>query len=116
MWSEGVIGIPGAKDKEKYTDDIYIPASATGKSLHGDTVRVYVFRRKTGRRPEGEIVEIISRAKTQFVGRLELSDHFGFVIPDNNRISINFYIPKEGIGQAVYNRLLRAAGFEEIAL
>ena len=88
------------QDKEKYTDDIYIPASATGKSLHGDTVRVYVFRRKTGRRPEGEVVEIISRAKTQFVGRLELSDHFGFVIPDNNRISINFYIPKEGIGQA----------------
>ena len=61
---------------------------------------MYVFRRKTGRRPEGEVVEIISRAKTQFVGRLELSDHFGFVIPDNNRISINFYIPKEGIGQA----------------
>ena len=33
------------QDKEKYTDDIYIPASATGKSLHGDTVRVYIFRR-----------------------------------------------------------------------
>ena len=88
------------EDKEKYTDDIYIPATSTGKSLHGDTVRVYMFRRKTGRRPEGEVVEIISRAKSQFVGRLELSDHFGFVIPDNNRININFYIPKDGIKEA----------------
>ncbi len=88
------------EDKEKYVDDIYIPATATGKSLHGDKVRVYVFRRKQGRRPEGEVVEIISRVKNQFVGRLELSQHFGFVIPDNNRIAINFYIPKDGLGEA----------------
>ena len=85
-------------DKEKYKDDIYIPSNAVAKGLHGDKVRVYVFRRKPGRRPEGEVVEIISRAKTQFVGRLELSQHFGFVIPDNNRININFYIPKESLG------------------
>ena len=88
------------QDKEKYADDIYIPATATARSLHGDTVRVYVFRRKDGRRPEGEVVEIIARAKSQFVGRLELSDHFGFVVPDNNRIAVNFYIPKEGLGDA----------------
>lgn len=68
-------------DKEKYKDDIYIPSNAVAKGLHGDKVRVYVFRRKPGRRPEGEVVEIISRAKTQFVGRLELSQHFGFVTP-----------------------------------
>ncbi|MDD4820228.1 MAG: ribonuclease R [Flavobacteriales bacterium] len=87
-------------DKERYKDDIYIPITAVGKSIHGDTVRVYVFNRKSGRRPEGEVVEIISRAKTHFVGRLDLSENFGFVVPDNNRININFYIPKEGIGDA----------------
>ena len=87
-------------DKERYKDDIYIPITAVGKSIHGDTVRVYVFNRKSGRRPEGEVVEIISRAKTHFVGRLDISDNFGFVVPDNNRININFYIPKEGFGDA----------------
>ncbi len=87
-------------DKERYTDDIYIPSNSTAQSLHGDKVRVYVFKRKSGRRPEGEVVEIISRAKTHFVGRIEISGNYGFVLPDNNRIHVNFYIPREGFKDA----------------
>ncbi len=87
-------------DKERYTDDVYIPSNSTAQSLHGDKVRVYVFKRKSGRRPEGEVVEIITRAKEHFVGRIEISGNYGFVLPDNNRIHVNFYIPREGFKDA----------------
>ncbi|MBL7137768.1 MAG: ribonuclease R [Bacteroidales bacterium] len=80
--------------------DVFINAGNTGHALHGDYVKVSLFPIRKGRKREGEIVEIIKRNKTQFVGILEVTKNFAFVIPDNAAMPVDIYIPKENLNGA----------------
>jgi ribonuclease R/exosome complex exonuclease DIS3/RRP44 len=71
---------------DDYEDDLFIPNINLGKGLHNDTVKAYVYKRRSGKKYEADVVEIIERAKTDFVGVLQKNQNknFGFVIPENN--------------------------------
>ena len=75
-------------------EDIFIAANNTGKALHGDKVKVSMFPKRKSKKNEGEIVEIIERAKTDFVGIFSLSHGFAFVVPDRVSMPHSIYIPK----------------------
>ncbi len=75
-------------------EDIFIAANNTGKALHGDKVKVSMFPKRKSKKNEGEIVEIIERAKTDFVGIFSLSHGFAFVVPDRISMPLSIYIPK----------------------
>ncbi|MGC8864944.1 MAG: ribonuclease R [Bacteroidales bacterium] len=81
-------------------EDVYISAANTGRALHGDKVRVFLFPRRPGRKLEGQIVEILQRAKTTFVGTIQLSTKYAFFIPDNSSVAVDFFIPLENTGGA----------------
>ncbi len=82
-------------------EEIVIPHKKLNYALPGDEVRVFEYRhRRNGRRREGEVVDILRRNKTQFVGTLQLSKHYGYVIPDDKRIRVDFYVPKKYINHA----------------
>lgn len=81
-------------------DDIFIASNNTGHALHGDIVKVFMFPMRKNHKNEGQIIEIIERKKTTFVGRLELEKNFGFVIADNKNMPYDLFIPKEHIGKA----------------
>ncbi|PID95436.1 MAG: ribonuclease R, partial [Bacteroidetes bacterium] len=68
--------------------------------LQGDLVRVYVYHKRKNKKLEADVVEIIERAKTEFVGTLQMSKNFGFVIPDNNKMYADIFISKSKIGDA----------------
>ena len=72
--------------------DIFVPSINLGKALHEDTVRVYVYKRKRSNKLEADVVEIIERAKKEFVGVLQMNKNFGFVLLDNEKISIHLFI------------------------
>ena len=91
-----VTGLEGQKD-------IYVKTELLGTALHGDTVAVELFNRKTGASPEGQVTEIVKRARTRFVGRLEVSKNYAFVVPDFKKIYQDFFIYPENIQQAVTN-------------
>lgn len=74
-------------------EDILILPGNTNRALHGDTVKVYLFPKRTDRKPEGEIVEIVKREKTHFVGVVQISKRFAFLIPDNANVPIDIFIP-----------------------
>ncbi len=81
--------------------DIYIPSRNLNHALHNDLVRVYVYNRKKNKKQEGDIVEILERAKTEFVGVLQLSKNFGFVITDDPKMYSDIFISQsklEGAG------------------
>jgi len=86
---------------EGSAEDIYIPPRRVRHALHGDTVRVMLYARRKGHKPEGEIVEIVTRKRMEFVGVLQMSGHFGFLVPDNRKMSVDLYIPKEALNGAV---------------
>lgn len=79
--------------QEEGHDDIQIAPNYTHHALHGDTVRVLKFPQRKMHKPEGEVVEIIKRARTHFVGRIQRTDKFAFLICDNRNMVVDIFIP-----------------------
>ena len=73
--------------------DIYIPSRNLNKALNKDTVKIYLYNRKNSKKEEGDVVEIIERFKTEFVGVLQLNRNFGFVVPDDSKMYADIFIP-----------------------
>jgi ribonuclease R len=74
-------------------DDIFVSAKNLNTALHGDKVKVWLYARRKGARPEGEVVEIIERWRTSFVGTVEIMPNFAFLMPDNKNMPFDLYIP-----------------------
>jgi ribonuclease R/exosome complex exonuclease DIS3/RRP44 len=75
--------------------DIYIPARNLNKALDKDTVKIYVYNRRNSKKQEGDVVEIIERFKTEFVGVLQLNRNFGFVVPDDAKMYADIFVPEK---------------------
>src|ERR1035437_1799643 len=73
--------------------DIFIFRKNTLNSLHLDKVKIEVFQAE--KKLEGKVIEVISRFKTEFVGKAHLNKEVIFVIPDSNKIPVDFYIKGE---------------------
>lgn len=106
--TEGVIGVleltargAGFVIPEDGSEDIFIAPHHTGQSLNGDKVKIKILKKGKGRR-EGEILEVLEREKTQFVGTIEMHDMFAFLIPDNLKAGTDIYISKEKLNGAVH--------------
>lgn len=77
------------------TPDVYIKARDLGSAVDGDTVKIYIYPSRHGEHPEGKVVEVLKRNRTRFVGKLELSKHYAFVLPDFRKIHQDFFIYPE---------------------
>lgn len=82
-------------NSENLTEDIFVSQANLNHALGGDTVKVYLYARRKNRRLEGEVVEILSRGKKNFVGIVEVSAHFAFLMPDSKQMPYDIYIPKD---------------------
>ena len=75
--------------------DIYIPSRNLNRALDKDTVKIYLYNRRNSSKQEGDVVEIIKRAKTEFVGVLQLNKNFGFLVADDAKMYADLFIPKD---------------------
>lgn len=90
---------------------VFIPERKTNHALLNDKVKVFLYAGRKGQAPEGEVVEVIKRAKDTFVGILEVSENFAFLISDNRVMTNDVFIPKNKLnggknGQKVVVKLL----------
>jgi ribonuclease R len=90
----------GFISSEEMEEDIFVSASNLHTALHGDTVKVMLFAKRKGSRPEGEVVEIMERSRTTFVGTVELMPNFAFLLPDNKNMPFDLFIPLSKINGA----------------
>lgn len=81
-------------------DDIYIAPNNTNRAMHGDKVKVYLFPRRKARKQEGEIVEVLERSKKHLVGLLQINKNYAFVVPDNQNVPVDIFIPKDKLNKA----------------
>lgn len=81
-------------------EDVFIPTNNLNKALDKDKVKVYIYNRRRGRKPEGEVVEILERAKTEFVGVIDMQKNFSFVSTANPKMYTDIFIPKGKEGNA----------------
>ena len=82
-------------------DDVFVSAKNLKTALHGDKVKVWLYAKRKGARPEGEVVEIIERWRTSFVGTVEIMPNFAFLIPDNKNMPFDLYIPTSKLNGAL---------------
>lgn len=85
----------GFVEVEDRAEDLFIPEEYTGNALHGDTVQVALLPGKAGRRQEGKILRVLKRAVTQVIGTYERSRTYGFMVPDNQKLTRDIFIPQE---------------------
>ena len=83
-------------------EDIFIPANQVNGAMHKDKVLYRINRKEEyGKRAEGEIVKILKRGNIKIVGTFEQCKGFGFVLPDNKRVTKDIFISKENSMGAV---------------
>ena len=80
--------------------DVYIPPRNLREVMHGDKVLVRVERVKKDGKKEGKIVRILERGLTTVVGRFEAEKNHGYVIPTEQKILRDIFIPKGQTGNA----------------
>ena len=80
--------------------DVFIPTNNLNHALDKDIVKVYVYNKRSGKRPEGEVIEVLERHKTDFVGVIDIQANFAFVSTANPKMYTDIFIPKDKIGEA----------------
>lgn len=81
-------------------EDVFIPQAWLNHALNGDKVKVLLSARSRRRRPEGEVVEILERKKETFVGTIQCSQHYAFLIPTGKQLPYDIFIPLSALNGA----------------
>ncbi|WP_313191526.1 ribonuclease R [Sphingobacterium sp.] len=97
MTADGSAYIVPDDDSES---DIYVAPRKLRQALHNDIVKVHVYERKKGRKREGEVVEILQRAKTDFTGTIDISKSYAFFQPDDRKMLHDIFIPLDNLNGA----------------
>ena len=87
--------------EDELEDDIYIAPRKLRQALNGDIVKVHVYERKKGRnKKEGEVVEILQRAKTDFTGTIDVSKGYAFFLADDRKMLHDIFVPLDNLNGA----------------
>ncbi|WP_113925268.1 ribonuclease R [Cognataquiflexum aquatile] len=91
--------------KHGLEEDVLIKEADLKHALDGDRVRIMVYPVKgsTGRL-EGKVLEIVSRSRDEFVGRVEISPRFAFVVPDFKKMHYDIFVHRGDLGGAEHNQ------------
>ena len=81
--------IPDGSDKP-----IFVSERNSMSALTGDRVRVSMMARRRNHIKEAQVIEILQRAKDQFVGRLRVDKDIAFLVTAENTMAQNILIPK----------------------
>ena len=85
----------GFVEVEGQEEDLFIPEEYTGGAFHLDTVQVELLKEQRGKRKEAKVTGILMHGIEQVVGTYDKGKSFGFVIPDNEKLNTDIFIPVE---------------------
>ncbi len=98
---EGRIDMTGRKTaylvSEFLEEDAFISTNNLNKALDGDLVRAYIYNKRNGKKPEAEVVEILERNRTQFVGVIDIQKNFAFVSTSDPKMYTDIFVPKDKV-------------------
>jgi len=101
---EGTIDMTSRKTayfvSDELENDVFVPFVNLNHALDGDKVKAYVYDRRSSRKPEAEVLEILERHKEEFVGVVDIQKNFGFVTTANAKMYTDIFIPKNKLGEA----------------
>ena len=96
-------------DSEEADEPVLVSQDNLNHAMGGDLVKVSLYARRKRHQLEGEVEEILERAKSNFVGVIERSRNFAFMIPVG-KVGFDMFIPIEKLngaqnGQKVVGRI-----------
>jgi len=96
-------------NSEEAEEPVLVSQGNLNHAMEGDLVKVYLYARRKRHQLEGEVEEILERAKSTFVGVIERSRNFAFLIPVG-KTGFDLFIPLEKLngaknGQKVVGRI-----------
>ena len=103
-YHEGTVDLTGKGNAyiivEGMDDDVFIPSNKINKAFHKDKVEVYIYPRKNSKKLEGEVVKVLERYKTTFVGIVDFQKTFAFVRPTDFRMYTDIFVSQDKMGGA----------------
>jgi len=84
-------------DGESDSAHIFIAERNSAHAMNGDRVKIQMLAKRKGRDPEGEVLEILERKQTTFVGTLDVQKQFAFLVMDSKILANDIFIPKENL-------------------
>ncbi|MGB3143245.1 MAG: ribonuclease R, partial [Maribacter sp.] len=103
-YHEGTVDLTGKGNAyiivEGMDDDVFIPSNKLNKAFHKDKVEVYIYPRKNSKKLEGEVVKVLERYKTTFVGIVDFQKTFAFVRPTDFRMYTDIFVSQDKMGGA----------------
>lgn len=84
---------------EEIETPVMVSARNLNHAMEGDKVRVQLYARRKKHEQEGEVVEIIERAKKFFVGTVQRTKNYAFLLP-SGKIGFDIFIPADSLNNA----------------
>ncbi|WP_299363671.1 RNB domain-containing ribonuclease [Winogradskyella sp.] len=80
---------------DDFEEDVFIASNNINKALDGDEVEFYAYKRRKRGKIEGEITNIIKRAKSEYVGTIQIKENknYAFVLPDSSKMYKDIFVP-----------------------
>ena len=76
-------------------DPIFIAERNSAHAMNNDRVRIAYYARRRGKTAEGEVLEVLERANDSFVGTLEVTKGYAFLLTENRTLANDIFIPKD---------------------
>ncbi|EPT33082.1 ribonuclease R [Phocaeicola abscessus] len=80
---------------EDGSEPVMIAERNSAHAMNNDQVKISFFARRRNRAPEGEVIEILKRSNSTFVGTLKVDKHYAFLLTENRTLANDIFIPKE---------------------
>mgnify|MGYP000179035535 CR=1 FL=1 len=101
---EGVVDATSKGDAYIITEDlekdIYVKNKDLNHALDGDRVEVLILKKSFKSNSTGEVTRILERSTHRFVGILDKTKNFGFVVMQNPKMYTDIFVPEDSLGQA----------------
>ncbi len=93
----------------EHDKDIIIPNECRNHALMGDKIRVMLRPVRKGNDLYGEVIEIIERSTKTYIGTIQTTKTFAFLVPDFKQLPYDIFIPlsKLNHAQAGYKAIVR---------
>jgi len=84
-------GFVSAKDGSQ---DIFVASADLGSAMDGDRVVSRIEARPRGRNPVGRVIKVLERAHPTLVGSYHASRRFGYVVPQDRKLTRDVIVPQ----------------------
>lgn len=90
------------------SEPIRIAERNSAHALDGDRVAIQLLAHRRGHEPEGEVIEILERTESTFVGVMQIQNGYAFLLTDSNKLNNDILIPERSLNGAQHGQKVLA--------